>query len=294
MPNYIYSDQGKNFVGCKNELTKLFARLDKHKIMTEGVKNHIEWDFSAAKSANQNGLSEILVKSTKRLIYRVFKNCHQDYQGFQTMLTQVEMVINNRPLAVIKEADDYVPITPAQLCIGRRMDLLPDPPKPNSKTPLITKLFAERQALLKRFWQRWQAQYLLDLQVTRKWQTDKGVEVKKGDLLLMHEENLKKNSFVFGAVLEVHRSRADGKVRSCLLQTKTGKVTRPINKLSFFESFEPSFRSRQEKDEEEKGLDANLNTAIVNANLLLANARNADGARVRTLLCLRKFTKPAD
>ena len=47
------------------------------------------------------------------------------------ILTEVEAVVNNRPLGVVKEdLDDLEPVTPMELVNGRRLDQIPDPVAP--------------------------------------------------------------------------------------------------------------------------------------------------------------------
>ena len=49
------------------------------------------------------------------------------YDELLTALTEVEMVLNSRPLMYVSADDFEEPLTPSHLLIGRRVMSLPDP-----------------------------------------------------------------------------------------------------------------------------------------------------------------------
>ena len=238
-PRTIWSDNGRNYTAAQKEIKRLFDAIDKNKLMTHGATRGIEWKFSVPTAPNQNGVSEACVKLTKNLLFKTFKSCHLDWFQTEVVLLEVEAVLNNRPLRVIKEGDDYNPITPSMLCLGRSLLLLPDT-KVKKKSTDITKMLAMRQQLMSLFWKRWIHQYLVELAPTKKWLFDTGRTIKVGDIVQLREDKLKKNEYQFAAVIALKESRQDGVIRSAMLRTKKGEVLRPLNRLALFEEHIPS------------------------------------------------------
>jgi hypothetical protein len=72
------------------------------------------------------------------------------------------------------------------------------------------------------------------LQERQKWnQPRKNVEV--GDVVLLLQENTPRSSSPLARVIEVHRNRSDGHVRSVKLKTATSVLERPICKIVVLE-----------------------------------------------------------
>ena len=69
----------------------------------------------------QGGMWERLIRSTKRCLIKQIGRALLNYSELQTILTEVENVINSRPLTYIfddQEGSSY-PLTPSQLIATR-------------------------------------------------------------------------------------------------------------------------------------------------------------------------------
>ncbi|KOX74381.1 hypothetical protein WN51_00284 [Melipona quadrifasciata] len=90
---------------------------------------------------------------------------------FYTVLAQVEACMNSRPLHPMSaDPPDLNPLTPGHFFIGRPLTAL--------SYPDVTDVTINRlnrcqllQAIQERFWKRWQADYLHQLQQRHKWET---------------------------------------------------------------------------------------------------------------------------
>lgn len=73
LPQNIYSDNGKNFVGANNELSKIGDFLTEHETTIAGylANQRIKWNFIPARSPNFGGIWEAGIKSTKYHIKRL-------------------------------------------------------------------------------------------------------------------------------------------------------------------------------------------------------------------------------
>ena len=89
------------------------------------AKKKSVWKFVPAGCQWKNGFSESRVKILKRTLHKILMTstmkCRMlNYAELQSLLTRVANIMNDRPLGIKQfNEDDYVPITPNQLLIGR-------------------------------------------------------------------------------------------------------------------------------------------------------------------------------
>lgn len=77
------------------------------------------------------------------------------YEEFSTLLTQIEAVLNSRPLATLsKDPDDLEPLTSSHFLVGRPLTLIPEPSLQDVPTSRLAWWQTLRQ-MLDRFWRRW-------------------------------------------------------------------------------------------------------------------------------------------
>ena len=83
------------------------------------------------------------------------------------VVTEVEAILNSRPVIYLNAGDIEEPFTPSHLLCGRRALLIPEPTanKEKDESNHVTLNRRERNIpkLLTHFWRRWQTEYLLDL-----------------------------------------------------------------------------------------------------------------------------------
>ena len=130
-PSWIYSDNAKGFKAASKEIRALYRSINWNAVQNAGLERNIEWFFSTEKSPHQNGLCERLVRTVKTPLRIVIGAARLTKAQLALILTEVEAVVNNRPLGVVKEdLDDLEPVTPMELVNGRRLDQIPDPVAP--------------------------------------------------------------------------------------------------------------------------------------------------------------------
>lgn len=170
-PAHIYSDNGTNFVGANRELKKLAQFLISEQVhISEPINGMgIEWHFIPAYSPHFGGLWEAGVKSAKYHLRRVAGDAALTFEELYTLLTQIEAILNSRPLTPIStDPNDFVPLTPADFLIGSPMTAVAEPSLIH-----ITKSKLSRWQLIQRlqqhFWTRWSKEYVSELQQRTKW-----------------------------------------------------------------------------------------------------------------------------
>lgn len=132
LPSNMYSDNGKTFVGAKNELNRDYE-LIKEKLEPELadiiLKDNVQWSFIPPHAPHFGGIWEAGVKSMKYHLRRMMGESIHTFEEYTTMLAEIEACMNSRPLCpVSNDPNDLSILTPAHFLIG---DNLLAPPRPS-------------------------------------------------------------------------------------------------------------------------------------------------------------------
>nr|XP_047129618.1 uncharacterized protein LOC124809535 [Hydra vulgaris] len=109
VPETIYSDNGSQFVSTE---TQYFA-----------ANHSIKWKFNAPSAPWWGGMFERLVRMTKRCLKKALKNSKSSYEEVRTLLSEIEMVLNNRPLTYLYNNQGDEALTPNHLVFGHKLKL---------------------------------------------------------------------------------------------------------------------------------------------------------------------------
>jgi len=234
-PSEIFSDNGLNFVGAERELTELAELLKskqmQHRIVDQAVARGIRWHFIPPRAPHHGGIWEAAVKAVKRHLIRVTREASLKYEELETFLTQIEAILNSRPITPISsDLNDLVALTPGHFLIGTPITSYPEP---NLDGVPINRLSRWQyvQQLRQHFWQRWTREYLQYCQQRNKWQLpDASIHV--GQMVILKEDNSPPLSWQLGRIQEVHPGN-DGVARVATIRTAKGTYKRPITRLCF-------------------------------------------------------------
>ena len=252
-PQYLYSDQAGYFSRAKEELEESFENLN---TCMEDLqeKGYIRWRMNASKAPHEAGVWERLVKTTKQTLLRVCRNSLFNYVEFLTILKETQALINDRPLVATSE-DAIDVITPSMLTGGKKLKPFREffgdselPGKTNAKLRWL-----ERSKQMDHLYQVWRKQYRDSLQRRAKWFT-KQPNIKVGDLVVVHEEKVKRGYWKLARVIEVLPSR-DGSVRKVKISIPrfkdNGKAAAPLILERSVRQLCPLELTREEEEEEE-------------------------------------------
>lgn len=162
-PEFVVSDNGRNFVAAEKELKEIFRRLDKPSIAERMATSQIEWQFRPPFAAHQTGIVEAMVKAVKRAVYSFLAYRKLSDEELHTAFVEVEGMLNSRPLSYTSsDKEDFLPLTPNDFLFGNALTPLADPSdEPGHNLRHRWKLVQE---LVQQVWRRWQREYLTEQQ----------------------------------------------------------------------------------------------------------------------------------
>ena len=110
---------------------KATARFIKAVFKEQLVQDHlsgrgVEWIFNIEKAPWWGGVFERLIRSTKRCLRKMVRSYQLTIDELCTALTEVESILNSRPLSFVSSDDLEEPLTPSHLIMGRQLLSMPD------------------------------------------------------------------------------------------------------------------------------------------------------------------------
>ena len=236
------SDNGTTFTAAAKMLMQMFtdSALEQHLLSC-----HTHWDFNLEKAPWWGGLFERLVKSAKRCLRKVIGTARLSYDELLTVITEVEAVLNSRPLTYVSSEDVEEPLTPSHLMLGYRVLSLPDLPTTDFDDPdfdqspdSLNRRFRYLLTITQKFWNRWRREYLTELKESHRTllaRKKTSNVVNDGEVVVIHDESLPRGQWRLGRIEQVIKG-TDVQVRGARVraQTKTGRPTvlqRPVQLL---------------------------------------------------------------
>ncbi|XP_055627032.1 uncharacterized protein LOC129769047 isoform X1 [Toxorhynchites rutilus septentrionalis] len=206
VPEQIYSDNGTNFVGARNELNELYRLFKQQdtdfKIFEFCQPWQIEWKMIPPNAPHMGGIWEAGVKSFKTIFKKKCQSSLLTMFEFSTLLCQIEAQLNSRPLyGPSDDPSEFEPLTPGHFMIDRPLSAIPEPSYDG-----------------------------IPLQVRQNWNKRKE-NILPGTVVIIKDDNLPPQKWRLGKV-ESTCIGADGLIRVVDVRTKAGLLRRPIHKLT--------------------------------------------------------------
>ncbi|KAL7726341.1 hypothetical protein ACLKA6_001558 [Drosophila palustris] len=214
--------------------TDSILKAEVERISTREVEQRypeMEFVFIPPGSSHMGGAWERLVRSTKSILSEILPSGGLREEILRAALADVECTINSRPLTYVPlESPESEALTPNHFLLGHSSGLREKGSEVQSGA-MLAKGFRVASQLADQFWKRWLREYLPTLTRRTKWFQPSPDPIAIDDIVVVVDENSKRNSWPKGVVLDVHRSR-DGQVRSAVVRTMEGMMTRPAVKLA--------------------------------------------------------------
>ena len=120
LPRLLVSDDALTFKTASKEVRKIVRSTEVKDLL---VNKGVDWEFITERASWMGGTWERLVQTVKRSIKKVIGHSSLNFEELDTLVTEVEAVVNERPLTYVYDDLEGVayPLTPAQLIYGRNL-----------------------------------------------------------------------------------------------------------------------------------------------------------------------------
>ncbi|XP_058835287.1 uncharacterized protein LOC131692322 [Topomyia yanbarensis] len=236
-PQQIFSDNSTNFRGAAREIAEEIKNINRE-LAGIFTNAETEWHFIPPSAPHMGGVWERKVRSVKEAFKVLSHRDKLDDEGFVTLMTEVEMMINSHPLTFVPlETPDQEVITPNKFLLmssagGNNPNKIPI----QLETSLRTN-WKLMQHLLNQFWSRWIKAYLPTIARRTKWFSHTK-PLQTGDLVIVVNESVR-NGWIRGRVIKVYEG-PDGQVRKVDVETNAGTLQRPAIKVALLDVLEGS------------------------------------------------------
>ena len=229
-PAVVLSDNGSYFVATE---TQQFV-----------ASKNIEWKFNLASAPWYGGFWERLVSSVKRCLKQTVNKSRLSYDELQTVLLEIENVLNSRPLCYLYDDDQDDILTPNHLLYGKKLDV--DNVNSdicvnnlNFREENLTKRKQYLSTVLQHFWRRWSQEYVTSLREYSHATKNTGTSVPNvGDVVIVFDDKQPRQLWKLGRIVELVKSR-DDEIRGAKVKLSKTKniIGRPVNRLYPVEVF---------------------------------------------------------
>ncbi|XP_055634052.1 uncharacterized protein LOC129774355 [Toxorhynchites rutilus septentrionalis] len=233
----LNSDNATAFKGASNALHRIYRMLkvdeDERRLIFDWcADNEIRWKFIPPRAPHFGGLWEAAVKSAKLHMLKTIGNVNISYENMLTLLAQVEMCLNSRPLTPMpQDPSDLEVLTPGHFLIGENMQSVPEV----DLTRTAENRLDHWELTQKRFqviWSRWYPEYLQQLQSRATKGCNPPVRIEEGRIVIIKEDNVPSAKWPLGKITKLHPGK-DGVVRVVTLRTASAKeVVRAVSKIA--------------------------------------------------------------
>ena len=144
------------------------------------------------------GFWERLIRSVKRSLKKSIGKGTLNYEELNTILVEVEAIINSRPLTYVLDDQGGISdtLSPSHLIYGRWITVMPNSQhfEVTSTYQLLTKRAKHHKYLLTQFTRQWRWDYLLNLRENNAVKVKQGKQRKiaKGDVVVVKDDTSKR------------------------------------------------------------------------------------------------------
>lgn len=116
----LRSDNGTNFVGAERELKESLKDLDQPKIRESMLRRGVKWIFNTPATSHHGGVWERQIRTVRKVLGSLLKQQILDDEGLQTLLCEMESIINDRPITTTSnDLNDLEALTSNHLLVMR-------------------------------------------------------------------------------------------------------------------------------------------------------------------------------
>ncbi|KAL6728134.1 hypothetical protein Aduo_009938 [Ancylostoma duodenale] len=238
-PDYILSDNATTFCSANDTLQEvIYARSSVEKLSDFFANRKITWKFITPLSPWKGGFYERLVGLFKSAFRKAVYRSLLPLQEFQTLVFEVEAVLNARPLTSIRDTGTAPQVLKPIDFISPEVELqIPPSERSSASFPShrLTDWYRGTISALNQFWNIWYRDYLSLLADRHQKRIRQGrsspVIPKVSDVVLVPEKNVPRGQLPLGVItaLQCNRQKVP---RSATVRMPNGReLVRSLNQL---------------------------------------------------------------
>ncbi|XP_064461732.1 uncharacterized protein LOC135371684 [Ornithodoros turicata] len=189
IPSKVYSDNAYTFPKSNKELKKLWKTITADGVEEKITDWAIDWRYNVPYAPWWGGFYERLIRSVKVALKKTIGARCLNETELTTIVTEIEAVINSRPLTFVYDDQEIRPLFPAAFLTGKRLTILPASntgDMPESSADTIQRCWRQRAESLRTVWGKWSREYLTELR--NLWSKRRGRALQEGDLVIVRED----------------------------------------------------------------------------------------------------------
>lgn len=234
LPCVVYSDNALTFKRAAEDVRSMYVVLKQPEIHNYCANNGISWKFIAERAGWWGGFWELMVCSVKTCLRKTLGKSCFDFDQLTTILTEIEALINSRPLTFSYDShEEPAVLTRSHFICGKRLTVLPQAEggHVNSTRVEILKFWAHRQRVMDNFWTRWSKEYLLNLRSAHCANIAAPSTLCEKEIVIVQDDKLPRLFWKTGQIMKCFVGK-DGHVRSCKVRLPNGsEIVRPVQLL---------------------------------------------------------------
>lgn len=179
------------------------------------------------------GIWERMVRIVNNCLDEILTVRYPRDEMLKSLFIEIENMVNSRPLTYVSlESTDDDVLTPNHFILGSSSGS--KSPREFTDDDLLRNDWKAVQAMMDKCWRKFVQEYLSTLTRRTKW-FQKVEPIKVGDVVLLADENFKRNTWPKGIVIETFMD-GSGQVRSARVRTATGTIfRRPASHLALLD-----------------------------------------------------------
>ena len=118
LPARIISDNGTTFKAAAKTIRNVFKHPEVQNYLSDV---NVKWIFNIERAPWWGGFFKRMVQLLKRCLRKMVGQAKLTYEELLTSVTEVELILNSRPLTYMSATDLEEPLTPTHLINGRRL-----------------------------------------------------------------------------------------------------------------------------------------------------------------------------
>ncbi len=235
----MISENAKTFKVASVSISSICERPEVKKFFSTV---HVQGQFNLEKAPWWGGAFKRMIKSAKRCLRKSIGKTCLTFDELLTLVTEVEGVLNSRPLTYIYSDDVTEALTPSHLLVGYRILSLPDATEHEThdedySPENLTRRASHLARTLDTFWKRWKQEYLLELREFHRTRQQRGATytLQVGEVVTVYDEGHPRGMWRLGRIEELIPS-SDDKLRGVRIRviSKGGQVKiirRPVQHI---------------------------------------------------------------